>query len=590
MTKRRKPLIHVGLAVVLLVTATGVLPQPVDALRLFGRRGLVRKIFRMTPLGRVVATFEGRRDDYRAAQNWLDKSLDQANQRDAKLKVLLRKRWIDVRSYVKYRSMNEQRKAVYKELKDRMTKITRDNFNRALGQQVLDRLVPKIVRSAKFEKTIGELNDTFDSARGILTEGIQGIDKLAAKADFGFLGKAREKAQRLMKEIDKSPLAGAFADQARATLEEVDRSLGELQQNLPEMAKPEFVKQMQQQAAQAVENLQNTQNTINQEIRKVKDQGTVYIPVHSAEKDPVVQQQMKTFKSDATMTRRAIAEARVRRAVGPRLRAMQKVAMEKVGIDRADPLYNKIRGRVLEKMRETDLSTLTADELAQLWQKALEEILAEEEREEEEALPIVVMQGGYNVFPFDIDTDVVAIDPEYSDCVANCRVGYSPGAAEKSQSAKVNLVFDLETGAISGTLAGSAELLRDVTHKATFNGKVTEGRVWLAKPATPESGPSWEFEGKVQVNISAYGERTCARFEEDPETGRDERVEWTIGGSKNFVVEARMQGTIQGPEKDGGEWSGAVDIRTGSAVPTFFLMKSGPEWGLSGAMKVQWNR
>jgi len=81
-----------ALVVVLLVTATGVLAQPVDARKLLGRRGLLGKIFRMTPLGRRVATLETRRDEYRAANNWLNERLDQANQRDAQLKVLLRKR------------------------------------------------------------------------------------------------------------------------------------------------------------------------------------------------------------------------------------------------------------------------------------------------------------------------------------------------------------------------------------------------------------------------------------------------------------------------------------------------------------------
>ncbi len=152
-------------AIVLVLLAT-LLSTPRASAGFLGRHTILGKVFRMTPVGRVVRHFEDRRDDYRAAQQWLDEQLAGATKRDAELKQLYRQRQIDTRTYVEARTLNERRKAEYTELKDRMTRITRDRFQRAMAQEVLDRLVPRILAHQKLQKTLGEVNEAFEIAFG----------------------------------------------------------------------------------------------------------------------------------------------------------------------------------------------------------------------------------------------------------------------------------------------------------------------------------------------------------------------------------------------------------------------------------------
>ncbi|NLG26757.1 MAG: hypothetical protein GX557_02530, partial [Chloroflexi bacterium] len=48
-----------------------VSPGAVAEARILGRHTIIGKLFRLTPVGRVVATVEDRQDAYRAANNWL---------------------------------------------------------------------------------------------------------------------------------------------------------------------------------------------------------------------------------------------------------------------------------------------------------------------------------------------------------------------------------------------------------------------------------------------------------------------------------------------------------------------------------------
>jgi hypothetical protein len=360
-------------AIVLVLAAT-LLSTPRASAGFLGRHTILGKIFRMTPVGRVVSHFEQRRDDYRAAQQWLDDQLMAADKRDAELKQLYRQRQIDTHTYGEALTLNAFRKAEYVELKDRMTRITRANFQRAMAQEALDRLVPRILAHRKFQKALGEVNEAFDTTRQFLEGGIAGIDQLAAKADLGFLSKAREATQRLIARIDKRELTGVLLADVKAELQHLDGRLSQLQKELPEQIKPEEVNQLQQQAREAVQTLQSTQNAINSEVQRVRDQGTVLIPVRSASRDKVIQAKLQAFRGDARMVDRAIEAAKLRGKERERVNSAIREAMDQLGIDRSDPSYLRLRKMAMEELlgKGLSFSELSDDELRSLWQEALE--------------------------------------------------------------------------------------------------------------------------------------------------------------------------------------------------------------------------
>jgi len=339
-----------------------------------GGHTILGKVFRMTPVGRVVRRFEQRRDDYRAAQQWLDDQLARAGKRNTALKQLYRQRQIDTHTYVEARTLNERRKAEYTELKDRMTRITRDKFHRAMAQEVVDRLMPRILAHRKFQKTLGEVNEAFDTTRRFLEGGIAGIDQLAAKADLGFLGKAREATQRLIARIDKRELSGVLLADVKAELQHLDGRLAKLQQELPEKVKPQEIKELQQQAREAAQTLQSTQNAINKEVQRVREQGTIIIPVRSASRDKVVQDKLRVFRTDARMVDRAVEAAKLRGEERQRVNDAIREAMDRLGIDRSDRSYLRLRKMAMEDLlrKGASFSELSDDALISLWQEALQ--------------------------------------------------------------------------------------------------------------------------------------------------------------------------------------------------------------------------
>ena len=382
----------------------------------------------------------------------------EADQRDAVLKELLRMRAIDGRTYVQARSLNTLRKSEYAEIKDRMTRITRDNFHRAMGQEVLDRLVPRILAHRKFNEMLGEINEAFETSRGFLENGVVRIDQLAAKADLGFLDKAREAAQRLIARIDKKELTGALLAPLRQELERLDGQLAQLQKDLPDLAKPEEVKQLQEEARQAAKTLQSTQNSLNQAVQRLRDQGTIVIPVRSAAHDKVIQGKLEAFDTDQNMTRNAVATALGRGAERHRVNAAIDEAMDRLGIDRSDLTYIRLRKLAtgILAAQGIDLAKLSDDELVRVWREALAEAQGRYEKAEaakEEPTPegpILLQATAANLIPNIRWTTFAQEMTGRDDCAFR-----ELRMAEAADSLWLELAFELDDATFSGSFSGS---------------------------------------------------------------------------------------------------------------------------------------
>jgi hypothetical protein len=544
------------------LSAVILLAVPRQSAAIFPRHTILGKVFRMTPAGRIYSHFETRKIEYDQAQQWLDERIAEADQRDAVLKELLRMRAIDGHTYVQARSLNTLRRSEYVEIKDRMTRITRDNFHRAMGQEVLDRLVPRILAHRRFQETLGEVNEAFETTRGFLEDGVLRIDQLAAKADLGFLGKAREATQRLIRRIDKKELTGALLAPIRKELERLDGQLAQLQSDLPEVVKPEEVKQLQEEARQAAKTLQSTQDSLNQAVQRVRDQGTVVIPVRSAARDKVIQEKLKAFRTDQNMTRNAIAAALGRGAERRRVNAAIAEAMDRLGIDRSDRTYIYLRKMALEALLTRGISTadLSDEELASLWEEALAD--AQERYTQLAAGPAIGTISMHISYPPASSDDALAwtlrgqpgmatwcafgsevIDP---DLPCTFDVFCLRPMETEIETLELWLDFDLDqdqvTGALEGTLVGDirgfgAERFGEAEGK--FRGQITGGSMRY-----DGSRGGWSFEGEGWVEIQMEGGGVCCPSCLCDKTGRLETV--SIQGSGNRQVPLRLSGNTVG--------------------------------------------
>jgi hypothetical protein len=552
----------VRVALAALLVAAILLSTPQASVAIFPRHTILGKLFRLTPAGRIYSHFETRKIEYDQAQQWLDERIAEADQRDAVLKELLRMRAIDGHSYVQARSLNNIRRSEYVEIKDRMTRITRDNFQRAMGQEVLDRLVPRILAHRKFQETLGEVNEAFDTTRGYLEDGVLRIDQLAAKADLGFLSKAREATRRLIARIDKKELTGALLAPVRKELERLDGRLGQLQKDLPELAKPEEVKRLQEEARQAAQSLQSTQDSVNQAVQRVRDQGTVVIPVRSAARDKVIQEKLKTFQTDQNMTRNAISAALGRGAEQRRVNAAIGEAMDRLGIDRSDRSYIYLRKMALEALLARGISTsdLSDEELVTLWEEALAD--AQERYAQPAGGPAIGTISMHVSYPSASTDDALAwtldgkpgtatwhsfgsevIDPSLP-CTFD--VFCLKPMETEIETLELWLDFDLDhdqvTGALEGTLVGDirgfgAERFGEAA--GTFRGQITGGSMRY-----DSSAGGWLFEGEGWVEIQLQGGGVCCPSCLCDKTGRLESV--SIEGSGKRQIPLTLSGSTVG--------------------------------------------
>ena len=473
---------RLGLALALLV-AQLLAPLPrwgcVEA-RILGRHTIVGKLFRLTPLGRVVTTVEERQDAYRAANAWLAQQQQANSVRQEDLRQAFVAGKLDLRAYVHGQATLLRHAEQYVDVTERMEKIGHDNFNRAMGQQVFERFMPRIAQSVGFARRVESVQGALEAGRQLLEEGALDIDRLAEKAYPQFLRDGRARVQELMTKVDRAGLSGKPVEDIRRALAGLERGLGALEKAVPEMVKTEDVQRLQEEARYAAQVLANTGKALDDGVKRLRDRNTVYFPAKSAERDAVVKKAMEEFSADASLVRRAIEESKVRRALGPQL----EEALERCGVERSDPLYVKIRQRMLGLVdvsgggpSESDLDALCAEARDQITREAEQPSLGGTATIScglTDLKPLLGEAGGYGALRWRLfQSDIPPSDQ--SQLVACLGQEPSLGIAELA----LDLTVALDTGEMSGSWNGTVCCPRQdsVQGTGTLEGFLTEGTV-----------------------------------------------------------------------------------------------------------------
>jgi hypothetical protein len=345
----------------------------------------------------------------------------------------------------------------------------------------------------------------------------------------------RVRVQELITKLDRAGLSGKPVEDIRRTLAGLEHGLGALEKAVPEMVKTDDVKRLQQEARNAAQVLVNTGKALDDGVKRLRDRNTVYFPVRSAERDAVVKKAMEEFSTDTSLLRRAVEESKLRKALGSQL----EEALVRCGVERSDPLYTRIRQRMLSLLDVTD-GAPSESALDALCAEAKDQITREAEQ-----------PGIHGTATLDLDLATLAPFQE-SDRFA---VGWlwSDSYGEDSawqfvrlcdycrpfptiQSLPVHLVIDLETQELQGHWAGTAEgqppvidngvVLCTGDSRASFEGAIAGGRV-----SVDPDGLGFSFEGKGTTALTIAGELACASLPQEPKAeGTSVVLETTVSG------------------------------------------------------------
>ncbi len=509
----------------LLVAVALLAPAPPARAGFLGRHTIFGKILRMTPLGRTVKIFEARQDAYRAADAWLKEARNDATLRTADLQNGLKSGKLDLRAYVHAQTTNLRHQQQYDDVAQRMKAIGHDNFNRALGQQALEHIMPRVVGSELFGKTVGEMKATLETGRKLLEEGVLDIQALANKAYPEFLRDGRRDIQDALQKLDNSGLSGGPVAEIRQRLQALEQGLGDLERRVPEMVKPDEVKQLQDEATSAAKTLGEMGAKLDAGVARLADKKTIYLQQRSVEKDVQIAGKLKGFAEDASMVQRAIGESQVRRALGPRL----DEALARARLDRADPLYNKVRARALGMIDATKADELSDGELDAYCEIALREIT--EEADKPRVFGLATLAGtkdnltpayapGYGWVKWEaFYNDTVPVQEERIWCG-----DFTPYAQVDDMT--LSLVLNLDTDEmLSASWSGTASK-QDASHgQGTATGWF-EGGLYAGTVATHADGKGFTFSGQgwtrggVEASVPCQGNTDEGKPREPAEGAR----------------------------------------------------------------------
>jgi hypothetical protein len=527
------------LLIALLLAASLLTPARPAQAAVLGRRTILGKIFRMTPVGRVIKTAEDRSDAYRSANAWLRDQQESAKARNAALQRGLTSREIDLRAYVHARETQIRHDQQYEDVAQRMKAIAHDNFNRALGQQALEHLMPRLARSELFGKTVGEMKATLETGRKLLEEGVLDIQALANKAYPDFMRHGRGEVQQALKKLEESGLKGGPIDEIKSKLQILESALGDLERRVPELVKPDEVKQLQEEAKGAAKTLGELGNKIDAGVARLADKNTTYFAQRSAAKDAQIAAKTKEFAADASLVSRAVGESKARRALGPRL----EEALARARLERSDPLYNRVRQRALNLVDPGKAEELSDGELDAYVAIALREIT--EEAAQPRIYGLAVLDGStanltpryppsfgfvkWNAF-FEEMTGRRYEQENYS-----CDIFYPFPSVD---DITIMLYLDLDTDEIqSGYWSGTASAQNPYygvgVAVGAFSGTLSRGTV-MAYGQDEGKGFAFEGQGQTRIEVSAAGwcqEYADGKWSEEPVEGsRTVRINTHIGG------------------------------------------------------------
>lgn len=323
--------------------------------------------FNLSPVGQVAKPFIDRKNAYQAADRWLtDKKAEIAQKRE-QLATMYRENQIDSHTYIKYKTLTLQMEKQYQNAQSAMKGVAHEKFGREFMQVFIDQIAPRILQSAKFTKTIQEVNDTFNQSQKIMKDGLSALEDLKAKLYPEFMRNGREKIEEVMKKMDERGIRGGAADDLYGKLKQVVGELKRLEKDLPEALTPDEIKQMSKEVKEASDQLGNIQRQINDGVNKWKEQRTVKIAEGGKGKSAELTQKMKEIREYEKMTEleKVLETADLYEEFGSGI--AQKLA--ELGLEPTDGNYGKIRAELIEALMKVDPKNRTDEKMAELFRK-----------------------------------------------------------------------------------------------------------------------------------------------------------------------------------------------------------------------------
>ena len=275
--------------------------------------------------------------------------------------------------------------------------------------------------------------------------------------------------------------------------------------------------------------------------------------VRSAARDKVVQGKREAFDTDQNMTQNAVATALGRGAERHRVNAAIAEAMDRLGIDRSDLTYIRLRKLAtgILAAQGIDLAKLSDDELVRVWREALAEAQGRYEKAEaakEEPTPegpILLQATAANLIPNIRWTTFAQEMTGRDDCAFR-----ELRMAEAADSLWLELAFELDDATFSGSFSGSMVCKQPpcgqgyTEFSCSFHGKVAEPEQTLVYPDTATG--LWKFSGPIDITLSCEGKTVC---ENRTGPNGEEQITWAEGSRSNV----RLRGQISGTAEPGGK-------------------------------------
>ena len=328
-------------------------------------------VFNLSPVGQVAKPFIDRKNAYQTANRWLTDKQTEMAQKQGQLATMYRNKQIDSHTYIKYKALTLQMEKQYQDAQSAMKGVAHDKFGRDFMQVFVDQIAPRILQSAKFTKTIQEVNDTFTQSQKIMKDGLGALDELKAKLYPEFMRNGREKIEDVIKKMDERGIRGGVADELYGKLQQVVGELKRLEKEVPEALTPDEIKQMSKEVKEASDQLGNIQRQINDGVNKWKEQGTIRIPAGGKGKSAELSSQLQAIRDMEKLTEleKVLETAELYEEFGSGI--AQKLA--ELGLEPTDGNYGKIRAQMIEALMKVDPKNRTDEKMAELFRKIANE-------------------------------------------------------------------------------------------------------------------------------------------------------------------------------------------------------------------------
>jgi hypothetical protein len=423
-------------AVLILAANSLAAAQPAQARGLPNPFRIIRALLADTPLGKAAKPFLERRDGYKQADSWFNNKQQDAQTRAQQLNQMFKNGEIDVHTYVKYTANNQLLQKQYAEARSAMKAVTKENFGRQFMQVFVDQVMPVVLKSEAFNEVIKGVNDTLGNAKKVMQDGLKDIANLKEKVIPDSVIRFEDRLKELQDKLDKTGLSGSPVAEIRSKLALVQSEIAQLKEKAKDLATPDLVKQLEKEGQLSVEELGRIQSQLQQELDKVKKNGTIRIPTLSA-KNPAVQASLARVAEREARAGQVGDEMKVRKATGEAVEA----CMVKAGVDRASKDYWRLRTLIEERLVAKGIDNLTPEAITAICLQARDDVV--KKATQTTFTQVMIDSNGMQLF------NTVNITINSPACTRAWVLGENNGLG-------VSITINTETGEATGSVSGSA--------------------------------------------------------------------------------------------------------------------------------------